>query len=101
MAAKITRGLAADTPVSQPAEEAVIRMRKLLFAIAVAGAAAMPTAGLGAPVGAATATWTVTPGAAFTQEGAAHHSHFTDTTTGTAFLCQGMKIAGVSRAAVA
>ena len=94
MAAKITRGLAVDTLVGQPAEEVVIRMRKFLFAVAVAGAAAMPTAGLGAPVGAATATWTVTPGAAFTQEGAAHHSHFTDTTTGTAFLCQGMKIAG-------
>jgi hypothetical protein len=60
----------------------------------MAGAAAMPTVGLAAPVGAAAATWTVTPGGAFTQEGAAHHSHFTDATSGTAFLCQGVRIAG-------
>jgi len=66
-------------------------MRQFLCATAVALSAVGLAAG---PVAAAAATWTVTPGGAFTQPGAAHHSHFTDATTSTAFLCQGVKIAG-------
>jgi hypothetical protein len=61
----------------------------------VAGGAAALAIGLGAAtVAAATATWTVTPGAAFTNPGIAIHSHLTDATTGTTFLCQGVGIVG-------
>jgi len=70
-------------------------MRTHLFATFAVGAAAVLTLGLGAtPVVAAAATWTVTPGGAFITPGAAHHSHLTDTTTGTALLCQGVAIDG-------
>jgi len=70
-------------------------MRKYLFATFLVGAASALTVGLGAvPVVAATATWTVTPGGAFTTLSPAIHSHLTDTTTGTALLCQGLAIDG-------
>jgi hypothetical protein len=73
----------------------VIRMRKHLFAAIVAGGASALAVGLGAmPTAAATATWTVTPGGVFNDPGVPIHSHFTNVTTGTALLCQGLKIVG-------
>jgi hypothetical protein len=33
---------------------------------------------------------------AFTTAGVAHHTHFTDTTTGADFLCEGLKMAGTT-----
>jgi hypothetical protein len=70
-------------------------MRKRLFVTVMAVAASALAVGLGAgPVAAATATWTVTPGGAFNTPGVAIHSHLTDTTTGTALLCQGLSIDG-------
>jgi hypothetical protein len=86
---------AADFRTEAIDEEAVIRMRKHLFATVVAVTASALYVGLGAaPVVAATATWTVTPGGAFTTPSAAIHSHLTDATTGAAFLCQGLAIDG-------
>lgn len=69
-------------------------MRKHLLATIVVGVPALAVALGAAPLAAATATWTVTPGGTFTNPGEAIHSHLTDAATGTSFLCQGLAISG-------
>src|SRR5215472_5016660 len=69
-------------------------MSKRLSVTAIAVFASALVALSAAPVVAAAATWTVTPGGVFNTLGTAHHSHLTDTSTGTAFLCQGLAIDG-------
>jgi hypothetical protein len=61
-------------------------MRKRLSTILLSGAAVLLTITMGAPTAlAAGATWTVTPGGAFT--GVTYRIVVTDTTTGTKFTC--------------